>query len=244
LTFHAIEDAASVIAFPPALFRDLMGKLSAAGYRSLELLELARLIAERRPFPERSFALTFDDGYQTVYEHAFPVLQQFSFSATIFLTVDEKGHRTDSHRLASLEQRPMLSWGEIREMDRAGLSFGAHTLTHPDLRRLTLSQAQNEISASKQIIESALGKAVHCFAYPYGRYDDRSRRIARQQFACACGDELALASAVSDLFALERVDAYYLRSKACFNLMLTPFFPGYVHMRNIPRRIRRAAKGI
>ena len=72
----------------------------------------------------------------------------------------------------------MLSWGEIKEMRRCGVTFGAHTLTHPDLTRLPLAQAQAEICGSKEIIENALGEPANCFAYPFGRYDQRAARLS------------------------------------------------------------------
>jgi peptidoglycan/xylan/chitin deacetylase (PgdA/CDA1 family) len=242
LTFHALEDTTALIAFSPGLFRNLMIKLYDAGYRSFALMDAVRSIAGKRPFPERSFVITFDDGYESVYQHAFPVLQRLGFMATVFLTVDQHGERTDEQHLASLEQRRMLSWGQIREMERGGINFGAHTLTHPDLTRLPAEHARQEIIASKEIIQDALGKPVHSFAYPYGRYDEQSRRIVKEHFACACSDRLAVTTSASDLFALERVDAYYLRGPLSCRLMPTPLFDAYIKLRNVPRRIRRACQ--
>ena len=134
----------------------------------------------------------------------------------------------------------MLAWQEIRDMRRSGIDFGAHTRTHPDLTRLSLDQVETEICDSKTTIEDALDAEVACFAYPYGRYDRRSREIVRQHFACACSDKLGLIKAHSDLYTLERVDAYYMRTDRSFDLMLTRLFPLYIKTRSIPRRIRRA----
>jgi hypothetical protein len=58
------------------------------------------------------------------------------------------------------------------------------------------------------MIEDRLGTAVSCFAYPYGRYDERRRALARQLFACACSDALGLVGARSDPWALERIDTH------------------------------------
>jgi hypothetical protein len=85
-----------------------------------------------------------------------------------------------------------------------------------------------------------LGTPVECFAYPYGRYDNRSREIVRQHFACACSDKLGLITPDSDPYALERVDAAYLRTDRLFDMMLTRLFPWYVWARSIPSRIRLA----
>jgi peptidoglycan/xylan/chitin deacetylase (PgdA/CDA1 family) len=133
----------------------------------------------------------------------------------------------------------MLAWHEIREMHDWGIDFGAHTLTHPDLTSLSLDRVEAEIRGSKEIVEDALGGQVECFAYPYGRHDRPSREIVRQHFACACSDRLGLARGGSDPYALERVDAYYLRSDRLFGVMLTGWLPWYLGARRIPRRIRR-----
>ena len=96
-------------------------------------------------------------------------------------------------------------------MHRGGVTFAAHTLTHPDLTRLATDQIQAEICDSKAIIEDALGIAVTSFAYPYGRYNRQIREIVEQYFACACSDRLGSVAPSSDLWNLERADAYCLR---------------------------------
>lgn len=240
LTFHALDDRPSVISLSPRVFQRGMAKLHESGYQTLSLPEAVSCVRRSVPFPDRSFVITFDDGYQTVYDEAFPVLQHLGLSATIFLTVGEKGTAKPSGRLPSLNDRSMLTWRQIREMQLWGIAFGAHTLTHPDLTRLPFEQVEAEVCDSKAIIEEALAARVDCFAYPYGRYDHRSREIVQQHFACACSDELGLINASSDPYALERVDAYYLRSDRLFDVMLTKLFPWYIRGRSIPRRLRRA----
>jgi len=246
LTFHALDSVdpagrwPSVISFSPRAFQRGMARLHEGGYRALGLPEVVACLRRGAPFPDRSFAVTFDDGYQTVYTEAIPVLQRYGLSATVFLTVGEKGPVNPSDRLPSLQGRTMLTWHEIGEMQQWGITFGAHTLTHPDLTRLSVDRVEAEVCDSKAIIEDALGAPVPCFAYPYGRYDKRSREIVRQHFACACSDRLGLITAGSDPYALERVDAYYLRTDRLFDVMLTGLFPWYIRGRSIPRRIWRA----
>lgn len=242
LTFHTLETRSSVIAFPPQLFRVGMGKLHDAGYHTVSLLDAVDCLRRSQPFPQRAFVITFDDGYQTVYDEAFPVLQRYGMSATVFLTLGDDKTATPAARLPSFARHSMLSWREIREMQQGGINFGAHTLTHPNLTRLPLDQLEAEIRDSKAIIEDVLDAPVACFAYPYGRYDDRCRDIVRRSFSCACSDELGLVTRSGDPYALRRVDAYYLRSERMFDLMLTRLFPWYIKARSIPRRIRRAVR--
>lgn len=239
LTFHDLKDQSSVISFPPALFRRGMVKLYENGYRTLSLLEAVDCLRQRKPFPHRSFVITFDDGYESVYEQAFPALQDYRMTATIFLTVGERGKVKPGERLPSLEGRSMLNWHEILEMKQWGMTFGAHTLTHPDLTRLPPDRVETEVCDSKAMIEDTLSAPVTCFAYPYGRYDDRSRELVQKHFACACSDRLGLVAVGKDPYTLKRVDAYYLRMEKMFDLMLTGFFPWYIRALSIPRGIRR-----
>jgi peptidoglycan/xylan/chitin deacetylase (PgdA/CDA1 family) len=240
LTFHALDDQRSVISFPPELFRRGMAQLHKMGYRTLSLLETINCFRAGKPFSDQSFVVTFDDGYQTVYEQAFPTLQQYGMSAIVFLTVGEKEVATPTHRLPSLNGRSMLSWNEIEEMRRLGIELGAHTLTHPDLTRLPRERTEVEIYGSKKMIENTLGVPVSCFAYPYGRYNDRIRELVQQHFSCACSDKLDFMRVHSDPYAIERVDAYYLRTDRLFDLIWTRMFPSYIQVRGIFRRIRRA----
>jgi len=240
LTFHAVDGRSSVISLSPRVFRRGMATLHENGYQTLSLPEAVNFMRQGKPFPDRSFVITFDDGYQTVYDEAIPILKGYGMSATVFLTVGEKSASNPADRLPSLNGRSMLNWREIREMKQWGFDFGSHTLTHPDLTRLPLERVEIEIHNSKAIIEDALSDLINCFAYPYGRYDNRSREIVKKHFACACSDTLGLVNQGSDLYALKRIDAYYVRTDGLFNLMLTKFFPWYIKARNIPRRIRRA----
>jgi peptidoglycan/xylan/chitin deacetylase (PgdA/CDA1 family) len=240
LTFHAVDDHPSIISFSPRLFERGMARLHDNGYRTLSLMEVVECLDRGISFPKYSFAITFDDGYQSVYDHAFPVLQRYGLSATVFLTVGKNRNGAESDRVPSMCERSMLSWREIKEMHRWGIGFGAHTLTHPDLTNLPPARVEIEVYNSKAIIEDALSTQVTCFAYPYGRYGNHTREIVRQHFVCACSDKLDLVNGSSDLLALERVDTYYLRTERLFNVMLSRFFPWYIRARSLPRRIRRS----
>lgn len=242
LTFHSLDNRSSAISFSPQAFRRGLSKLREAGHRTLTLSEAAELIRREEPFPDDVLVITFDDGYESVYREAFPVLQELEFSATIFITVGRRRPASADDRLPRLEDRSMLSWREADEMRRCGIEIGAHTLTHPDLTRLSPEAVEAEVYESKQIIEDTLGAAVSCFAYPFGRYDKRSRDVVARHFDCACSDRLGLVAATSDLYALARVDAYYLRAEKCFDLLSTRLFPAYLWSRGVPRQLRRALR--
>jgi peptidoglycan/xylan/chitin deacetylase (PgdA/CDA1 family) len=235
LTFHALEDRDSAISFPPHVFRRGLAHLRGRGYRTSSLTNVVTRLHDGLPLPARTIVITFDDGYRSVYDEAFPLLRQYGMTATIFLTVG----KADAGRLPPFEGREMLSWSELREMQAAGFDIGAHTLTHPDLTRLPRDRVEAELRDSKRTIEDALGVRVDSFAYPYGRFDGQSHELARQHFSCACSDRLGLVRSASDPHALERVETYYLRTDRSFALVPTAWLEWYLRVRNVPRTVRR-----
>ena len=113
--------------------------------------------------------------------------------------IDE--NRTSAARL-------MLAWQEVREMHQNGITFGAHTKSHPILALLTREQKTEEIGASKRVIEDNLGAPVTTFAYPNGRaadFDDETKQILKQaNFRCAVTTCHGLNTAESDPFEWRR----------------------------------------
>jgi peptidoglycan/xylan/chitin deacetylase (PgdA/CDA1 family) len=84
----------------------------------------------------------------------------------------------------------MLDWNEIRQMNRAGISFGAHTVTHPVLGSLPATKLRDEILGSKQTVEDRLQRPVRHFAYPFGKPADFG--IAAKEIVCAAGFQTAV----------------------------------------------------
>lgn len=240
LTFHALEEGDSVLSFSPRHFEHLVVQLRDAGWRCFGLREAIALSNHGGGFPPCAFVITFDDGYRSVYGQAFPVLMEYDMTATVFLATGDARPTRGGTQLLSLNGREMLHWAEIREMNERGIAFGAHTLTHPDLRRLPDAEVERELRDSQALIAEALGGEITTMAYPFGRYDARSRAIAAQYFEGACSDRLGLVNARSDVYALERVDAYYLRAAWTRGLMTSKGFPWYLGLRNIPRKLRRS----
>jgi peptidoglycan/xylan/chitin deacetylase (PgdA/CDA1 family) len=236
LTFHSLDNSESVLSFPPQLFRRGLTMLHEQGYTTMSLRKAAESMRHGEPLPERSLILTFDDGFESIYSEALPVLQECRMTATVFII---GGTMASADRSSPYFGRATLTSRQMRGMHECGIDIGSHSLTHPDLTKLSQDRIEAEIRDSKKIIEDQLGASVYSFAYPFGRYDTRSRRVAGQTFDCACSASLGIASSGSDVYALKRVDAYYLRREKTFNLILSRFFPAYVWSRNVPRRIRQ-----
>ncbi len=116
----------------------------------------------------KRIAITFDDGWRDNYEHAFPIMKQVGFQATIFLIADRIG-RAD-----------YLTEEQILEMSRYGIRFGSHTLSHPDLASLPEDQKWNEIFGSRKKLEDKLHLNVDFFCYPFGLHDPKSVELVHK----------------------------------------------------------------
>ena len=132
--------------------------------------------------------------------------------------------------------KEVLSWDEIIEMGKNGLvEFGAHTMNHPSLSRVSLDEVRSEIWASKLCIQLKLDKDVQSFAYPYGSVNDMSenvRRITQEEgLSCGCTLSPGVNRKGDDLYLLKRIcvtnqiKPQYLRifSKAVFALHMLRF---------------------
>ncbi|MBL1264989.1 polysaccharide deacetylase family protein [Methylomicrobium sp. RS1] len=123
--------------------------------------------------PDKTVALTFDDGYADNFENAFLPLLENNMKATWFITTDGIGKHAEWMGPPS-EQTKMLTASQLSEMSAAGMEIGSHTCSHPDLSQATFEQQARELSESKQLLEALLQKPVKGFAYPFGRYNEES----------------------------------------------------------------------
>jgi peptidoglycan/xylan/chitin deacetylase (PgdA/CDA1 family) len=227
LTYHSLDESASVISVRPAVFERQMEVLAASGTRVVRL-------AEVRSGP--GVALTFDDGFENFAEVAAPVLARYGFPATVFLVTDYCGRQNDwPGQWAGASRLPLMSWSRIQELSAAGIEFGAHTATHPDLSRLEAGRAREEMVTSKRRIEDATGRPVESFAYPYGAVNLEVRRLVAENFAVGCSTRLGYVGADSPREALARLDVYYLAWPGMFRRLFGVATRSYLRLRGVLR---------
>jgi peptidoglycan/xylan/chitin deacetylase (PgdA/CDA1 family) len=101
----------------------------------------------------RYVVLTFDDGYLDFYTRAFPVLRQYSFTATVFLPTSYVGSSKPG-----LRGKKHLTWDMIKELSQSSIDFGSHTCSHSQLYKLSLDEIKSELQKSKETIETYIEK--------------------------------------------------------------------------------------
>ncbi|MCH8868309.1 MAG: polysaccharide deacetylase family protein [Chloroflexi bacterium] len=242
LSYHAIDEQRSPISVTPDAFRRQMQALSESRCNVITLGRLVNALRGDGELPDRSVAITFDDGFESTYKHAFPVLQSHGFAATVFAVAGYCGKLNDwPSQPAGIPRMQLMDWPQIAEMERHGIEFGAHTYTHPRLDQTPASDLEREIVHSKHVMEDKLGHAVDLFAYPYGRFNTISADMVGATYAGACTTRLGTVTEASDPLALERVEILYVQHPRVMRHLSGRAFSWYLDIR---RPIRSLASAV
>lgn len=240
LTYHSLDSSGSVISTAPEKFRQQMKNLSDASFKVVALRELVSRIREKRELPARSVAITFDDGFQSVYDVALPVLKDYDYPATVFLVTSFCGKNNRwNGQPDSIPSFDLLTWDQISKMKEQQIEFGVHTATHPDLTKLSASQISEEIVGARQTVEDHTGEREIPFAYPYGKECDAARVLVEANFYAACSTDMDLANLHSDVHFLPRIDMYYFCNNDLLTRIGTPAFDRFVRLRKSLRSVKR-----
>ena len=192
--YHLLVDK---VRFPgteitPAVFEAQMKELKDRGITVIGMQDLLAWKRGEKNIPPRCAVITFDDGYKSQYEVAWPILKKFGYTFTMFIY-------TEGVAGGSLAGGKAITWEQLGDMRDNGIDIEAHSATHQDLReghpvtvfeggkkvrkRLTGPEyeqwIQNEVVGCKTLLEQRLGIKVNCFAVPYGFYNEHVKELAR-----------------------------------------------------------------
>lgn len=139
------------------------------GYNVIPLGDLVDSLYGKKSLLPKSVVITIDDGWHSQYKYAFPLLKKYHDTATFFIFTNAPGAKY------------YMNWDEIREMDKAGMTIGGHTKSHPYLVEIKdPARLKDEIIGGKKILEEHLGKTVNLFAYPFGHYTNEIISIVKE----------------------------------------------------------------
>ncbi len=158
------------------------------------------------PLPNRPVVITFDDGYESVYTKALPILKKLSLRATVFLVGDLIGQTNEWDRKKGFDSLSLLSLEQIKEMKEGGFSFQSHSRSHGSFGHLDPAHLKDELAGSKTLLEGILDTPVAFLAYPYGETSPSVMRLAKQSgYRGALFAEGGISSEKDDLHGLRRV---------------------------------------
>jgi peptidoglycan/xylan/chitin deacetylase (PgdA/CDA1 family) len=170
---HTVTESLPILAYNRIctdIFEQHLQYLKDSGYYSTSWQNWQNAKLAKIPLPGKAVLLTFDGGYLDFFNHTFPLLKRFDFTATVFLVAESIG-KTNSWEKADSEQVQLMGWREIRQLRDAGIEFGSMSVTYQPLTGLSPTEIVREGAKSRAILERGLGKPVKCFAYPYGNVD-------------------------------------------------------------------------
>lgn len=181
LCYHAVDpDWGSPLAVDPLSFAEQCNWLTQ--HRQVVSLQdaVGRLDGSGR-LPRGMAALTFDDGFSSLYDHAMPILRRYGLPATVFLvakTLSAGGQSVDWVDFTAGHELSTLNRDQVLEMQSAGVDFESHSYAHLDLTTLGFSNCVDDLRDSRELLESVLGRPVSLLAYPRGRHNDEVRKAA------------------------------------------------------------------
>jgi len=177
----------------PAVFEAQMNELKNRGIAVIGIQDLLAWKRGEKNIPPRCAVITFDDGWKSQYEVAWPIMKKFGYPFAMFIY-------TEGVRGGSLGGGEAITWEQLADMRDNGVDIEAHSATHQDLReghtimlastggkrtKTTLTGPQyeqwmqNEVVGSKQLLEQRLGIKVNCFAVPFGNYNEHVKELLR-----------------------------------------------------------------
>ncbi len=186
-------------------FREHLNLINQRGFQVLPLPSILKQIKQGAEFSRKTLGISFDDGYLSIYQHAFPELKKRKLPFTIFV----------SPQAIDQEHGNSLSWAQLKEMQENGATIANHSLNHAHL----LNRKENEnlsewqvrirhnVQQAQRRLTSELKVSQKLFAYPYGEFNQDLQNLLKEQGYTAFSQQSGPVSAYSHMQALPRFPA-------------------------------------
>jgi len=202
LEYHHVSNSTpKSTSISPERFEAQMDYLANNNFNVVPLTDLAEKLRKGKPLPDKTVAITFDDSYVSVYQAAYPLLKKRGWPFTFFVNTDAVG-------TSSL----FVSWDQLRDMSKHGVTIANHTTAHHHLVRLNADENRSqwrrritsEITLAQEKITQEIGVAPKIFAYPFGEYDVHVQKILKKLGYIAFGQQSGVLYSHGDLQAVPR----------------------------------------
>ncbi|WNR46091.1 polysaccharide deacetylase family protein [Paenibacillus roseipurpureus] len=199
ITYHHIDSHESSVTITPERFDSHLQLLKKNGFHVISIEDFIDFLQQKKSVPPNAVVITFDDGYESFYKYAYPLLKKEGMTATMFLIVSyiEDG---------TVRQPPILTWSEIEDMHKEGFSFYSHTYnshdsifvsgkeisklvtktvnptTHiPETDTEYKARIKNDFKKADDILNAKLGNSINLLCLPHGQYNqdviDQAKQI-------------------------------------------------------------------
>lgn len=162
--YHRFDDGRYPSTNIPAdVFRGQLAYLKQNNFTVWTMGRAVHAINMQEDIPPRTVVLTIDDGYQSFYENGLPLLEEFGYTATVYLNTVHVGHNA------------YMDWDEVRDAQRRGMEIGNHSHAHGHFLNITDPEEREEqffadLNTAQAIFFDSLGFSPDLYSYPYGEY--------------------------------------------------------------------------
>lgn len=219
LCYHSIDDSKWDISVPKNKFIWQMHYLKRKRYYFATLDEILAYKKKEIDLPRKTVAITFDDGYRSVYQDAFPILKELHIPISLFLVGDFEGSK--KYRGTSL---PQLNKEDIKSMIESGLvQIHYHSKTHKMLDSLSDDEIIHELDTGVE--------KYKYFAYPGGHYSNNVLRLIHEAgFKAAFGIGSGLIHQNGDIFLIKRNVILSTMGNTAFKIRVTKAIDWYKYL--------------
>lgn len=240
LTYHSVDPSGSPISVDEAAFRAHVQFLASGAVR---VVPLDAILAPSTP--SNGVAITFDDAFGNFATIAWPLLRDRGLPVTLFVVSGHAGgtNAWGGRSSSAVPTMDLMSWDAIARVADEGASLGAHSRTHPDLRRLPRTQLADEIAGSVDDIAAKTGVRPASFAYPYGGIDSTVEEAAAPVVRLAVTTQLRTLRHDERPLRLPRLDAFYLREPGRIESWGSPAWHRRLRLRGALRYARALVTG-
>ncbi len=202
---HVSETLPAVTSVSADTFTEHLTYLQEHDFKVLPLNELLTRLQQGESLPDKTVAITFDDGYKNNYEQAAPILERFNYPYTIFVNpklIDEgKGY--------------VMGWPQLRELAKKGALIANHSAQHDYLHRKLAEETteqwqariKQDILSSQQRIKEEIGHDYKYLAYPYGEFNNQLQDLVTELGFIGIGQHSGAIHTDSDFSRLPRFPA-------------------------------------
>ncbi len=210
LMYHRVwPDLTDDLTITPERLRDHWQFLKEDGYHTLSLPEYLDIINGKSKQPQKAILITFDDGYRNNLEYAYPLLKEFGWQATFFITgnmIDGAGEENEKGVLQK------MTLPELHSLDPAVVQLGIHGYVHEDMSRLTLQENGAVLRNAVKAFDTGGLSYYKVWAYPYGKRPGKNSTAIKKimadsgfKAAFRIGNQVS-AIPPRDLFEIKRID--------------------------------------
>lgn len=203
LYHHVAENTPRSTSVTPAEFAEHLAFIK-ENYVVFPLQDIVEAAKHNTPLPDNALAITFDDGYNNIYEHAHPLLKKYGFPYTVFINPSVIG-----------KQSNQLTWDTVKNMHKEGVTFANHTLDHLHMlekkagenEQQWLSRVWKNVTDAEAQITAQIGESLKYLAYPFGEYNEVLANKLQEQGYIGFGQHSGAVGPFSNLAAIPRFPA-------------------------------------